>query len=92
MITKEEIQNIAMLARLSVKEEEYPAVLRDLQQMTDFADIVRLADISGCEQDVQRHNEGFFAEDEVAPSCCREEILANAPLSDGEFFLVRKRA
>lgn len=92
MITKEEIENIAMLAKLSVTQEEYPALVSDLQQMVDFADTVRCAHININMAEAQEEDEGFFAQDEVCDSYCRDELLANAPLRDGEFFVVRKRA
>lgn len=92
MITKEEIENIALLAKLSVKEEELPSLLADLQQMTEFADIVRCADLSGTDADVHSEAESYAREDSAEPSFDRGQILSNAPLSDGEFFLVRKRA
>ncbi len=92
MITKEEIENIAMLAKLSVKEEEFSALLAQLQQMTEFADVVRCADISGIEEDTQSIAGSFVREDRVEPSFDRGQILSNAPAGDGEFFLVGKRA
>ncbi len=92
MITKEEIENIAMLAKLSVTLEEYPALVSDLQQMIGFADAVRCAHINSNMAEAQEEDEGFFAQDEVCASYCKDELLANAPLSDGEFFVVRKRA
>lgn len=92
MITKEEIENIAMLAKLSVTREEYPALVSDLQQMIGFADAVRRAKVQSCGSEAQKAEEYSLAQDRIGASYCREELLANAPLSDGEFFVVRKRA
>ncbi len=92
MITKEEIENIAMLAKLSVTQEEYPALISDLQQMIEFADAVRDAKLQSYESETQKEDECFLVQDEVSVSYERAELLVNAPLSDGEFFVVRKRA
>lgn len=92
MITKEKIENIAMLAKLSLTEDEYPALASDLQQMKEFADTIKSADVSGNTADIICDEEDFGREDCTKDSFPRDEILANAPLSDGEFFLVRKRA
>ena len=91
MITKEEIENIARLAKLYVKEEEFPSLISQLQQMTEFADTVKNADVNGfVSTDTSPAQSGRA--DEVKESLPREQVLANAPLCDKEFFVVRKRA
>lgn len=91
MLTKEEIENLATLSKLSLTEEEYPKLCEDLQKMVDFADIVRNADLSEYDFKETETFPDAFREDRVGNSLSREQILSNAPLCDEKYFVVRKR-
>ena len=92
MITKEEMDNIAMLARLRISQEEYSAFNKDLQRMVGFVNVIREADTKDAEGGFTSLSDCAFGTDEVKASLSREQILENAPLCDEEFFVVRKRA
>lgn len=91
MITKEEFENIATLARISKGEEEYLRFAEDLSRMVVFAD--KIKDVSTDDGDfflVDRSAE--LREDRVEPSFERADILSNVSDSQDGYFLLRKRA
>ena len=90
MIDREEIRKIARLAKLSVPEEELDGLTADMDQILSFADTINAAGVQGEEFDSVSGLSNAFREDEVVPSQDRRELLANAPASDGETFLVPK--
>lgn len=92
MITKEEMDNIAMLAKLRISQEEYSALNKDLQRMVGFVNVIKEADTKEVESDFMSSFDCAFGTDEVKASLPREQILENAPLCDEESFVVRKRA
>lgn len=92
MITKEDIENIALLSKLFVPEEELDALREDMQGIIDFADTINNSDIEGVEFDNIAGLSNQFREDVVVESLSVEEILKNAPDQAQDHFLVRKRA
>lgn len=92
MITREDIENIALLSKLFVPEEELDALREDMQGIIDFADTINNADIEGVEFDNIAGLSNQFREDVVVESLSVEEILLNAPDQAQDHFLVRKRA
>lgn len=92
MITKEDIENIALLSKLFVPEEELDALREDMQGIIDFADTINNANIEGVEFDNIAGLSNQFREDVVVESLSVEEILKNAPDQAQDHFLVRKRA
>lgn len=92
MITREDIENIALLSKLFVPEEELDALREDMQGIIDFADTINNADIEGVEFDNIAGLSNQFREDVVVESLSVEEILKNAPDQAQDHFLVRKRA
>lgn len=92
MITREETEKIAMLARLRLSQEEHFALSRDLQQMVGFVNTVSEVETGELTGDFTDCFDNVFRRDDVRVSFPREQILANAPLYDEEFFVVRKRA
>ena len=85
MVTKQDVENIALLSKLHVPEEELEALTVDMQSIIDFADTINNAS----EQEEEFDN--AFREDVVPTSYPSEEILKNAPEQAEEHFLVRKR-
>jgi aspartyl-tRNA(Asn)/glutamyl-tRNA(Gln) amidotransferase subunit C len=83
------VQKVASLARLSLSEDE----LRSSgEQLTTILDYVRLleevdtSDVAPLPHPVPAEN--VFRDDRIVPSLPREAALANAPKSDGQFFIV----
>ena len=92
MITKEEFENIATLARLSADEREYNRLAPDLSAMVAFSDKIKETVLEESEDYTRNTGETLLREDEVKASCDFAEILSNAPCSQDDFFLLRKRA
>ena len=87
MVTREDVENIALLSKLFVPEEE----LDGLQEIIDFADTINNAPTDGEEFDDINNLSNVFREDEVVESYDTKEILSNAPEQAEDHFLVRNR-
>ncbi|MGN0559262.1 MAG: Asp-tRNA(Asn)/Glu-tRNA(Gln) amidotransferase subunit GatC [Acutalibacteraceae bacterium] len=92
MITREDIENIALLSKLYVPEEELDALTQEMQNIISFADTINNAAEDGTEFDNINNLSNAFREDEVVPSYSNEDILRNAPDSAQDHFLVKKRS
>ena len=92
MVTREDVENIALLAKLYVPEEELDALTKDMQEIIDLADTINNAEEPGEEFDNINNLSNVFREDEVIESLKCAEILSNAPEQAEDSFLVRKRA
>ncbi len=90
-VTKELVEKLAHLAKLSFNEEEKAEVLEDLSKMIDFVDKLNELDTTGVEPLIHMSSEvNILREDKVGGSVTREEALKNAPSTSGEFFTVPK--
>ncbi len=92
MITREEIENIALLSKLSVSEDEMDFLVHDMQEIIDFADTINGAMQTDLEFDDIDNLSNAFRQDVVIGSYDREDILKNASDTQKDHFLVRKRA
>jgi aspartyl-tRNA(Asn)/glutamyl-tRNA(Gln) amidotransferase subunit C len=84
-----DVQKVASLARLSLTEDELKSAGEQLTTILDYVRLLDEVDISGVE--AMPHPvpaENVFREDRILPSLTREAALANAPKTDGLFFLV----
>ena len=91
MVTKQDVENIALLSKLHVPEEELEALTVDMQSIIDFADTINNASEQEEEFDNINNLSNAFREDVVTTSYPSDEILKNAPEQAEEHFLVRKR-
>lgn len=85
----DEIRKIAYLARLDLSEEEAASLAPQFQQVLTFVEQLNQLDTSGVEPmttalDVINR----WSDDSIQRSLSRQDALANAPASDGEYFLV----
>lgn len=88
-LSREEVQKVALLARLKLTSEELELMTRQLNQIVEYVEQLREVDTTDVEplaHPLPVTNR--FRDDEVRPSLPREEALKNAPDHDGEFFLV----
>ena len=88
-ITTEMVDYISQLSRLSLPEEEKAAMTAQLEQIVGYMDVLNTLDTTGVEP--MSHVfpvKNVTREDVVEPSQDRGELLANAPVPDGEAFLV----
>ena len=92
MVTREDIENIALLSKLFVDESELDALTEEMQKIVAFADTISSVQVDTGEFDNINNLSNAFRADEVRPSLPVEEILRNAPEQAEDHFLVRKRA
>lgn len=90
-ITRSEIRHVAKLARLELQEEEERLMTDQMNNILSYMDKLNELDTSAVAPTthaIQLQN--VFRKDQVEPSLEREEVLANAPQSDGASFVVPK--
>lgn len=89
MISREEVQHVARLARLSLTDEELERMREQLDAILAYIDTLRELDVEGVEPTshaVPLVN--VMRDDDVTPGLSQEAALANAPDRAGEFFRV----
>ena len=91
MVTREDVENIALLSKLFVPEEELDGLTKSMQEIIGFADTISSAPSSDGGFDNINNLSNVFREDEVIPSYPSAEILKNAPEQAENHFLVRNR-
>ncbi len=88
-LSREEVLKVATLARLKLTDAEVDQFTEQLGKVLAYVEILNELDTTDVEpmaHAVELQN--VFREDEPRPSLPREEALANAPKTDGRFFLV----
>ena len=90
-ITKEQVEHVAKLARLTIDEAEKEKLTRQLGQILGYIAKLNELDTAGVEPTSHAFPmKNIFREDQGRPSLDREEILRNAPERTEEFFKVPK--
>ena len=92
MVTREDIENIALLSKLFVDEKDLDSLTEEMQKIVSFADTINQVQVKTGEFDNINNLSNVFRSDEVKPSLPPTEILKNAPEQAEDHFLVRKRA
>ena len=90
-VNSELVNNIAHLARLHFTDHEKKEIEKDLQRMISFVEKLNEIDTTGVEP--LKHMStlsNVLREDETKGSVSRDEVLQNAPATDGIFFKVPK--
>lgn len=86
-IDDETMENVCILAKLSLTDQEKEKAKRDMQEMLDYVDKLDELDTSGVEP--MSHifgDQNVFREDVVTNGDNRREMLANAPkVKDGQY-------
>lgn len=91
MVTREDVENIALLSKLFVPEEELDNLTKSMQEIIDFADTINNAPSDGDSFDDINNLSNVFRDDTVIESYDTQEILKNAPEQAEDHFLVRNR-
>lgn len=86
-IKNEDIKHLAKLSMLNLSDEEIEKYAQNMQDIVGFANTVNELDTDGIEESAFI-SEAFnvFRKDEVKESLSREELLKNAPSSNGEAY------
>lgn len=89
MITREDVEHVARLARLELSEAELEQMRVQLAAILGYIDKLRALDVTDVEP--TSHAVGLvnvMREDDVVPCVPNAEMLANAPDPVGELFRV----
>lgn len=89
-LTREQVQHIATLARVGLGEGDIERFSDQLSEILEYFERLRQVDTEGVPPTAHTlplHN--VMRDDIPAPAFEAEEIMANAPLREGEFFRVR---
>ncbi len=85
-LSKDQVKQIARLARLKLTPDEIERFTRELTVIVDYFEQLQGIDTEGIEPRNQFITvENVFREDKVRPSLPRDMALCNAPDSDGEY-------
>lgn len=90
-IEREEVLKVATLARLRVSDADVERLTAQMNSILSYMDKLNELDTSDIPPMAHALSLATpFREDEVRPSLEPAEALANAPSSDGAFFIVPK--
>ena len=89
MLSRQDVNKVSLLARLSLSESELATMTEQLGQIVGYVEQLNELDTSAVQPlshplDVQN----VLRDDVLQPSFDRDAILANAPHADGECYLV----
>ena len=90
-ITKDDVSYVSVLSRLYLDDHEIEAMTKDLNAILEYADKLNELDTSSIpptSHAIPLCN--VFREDKVKPSLSIDDVLLNAPDSDGNCFKVPK--
>ncbi len=89
-LSREEVLHIARLARVALTEDEITRLSEQLSNLLENFEILQGVDTEGVFPTAQSVTlQSVMREDAVAPSLPPEDILANAPRREGDYFRVR---
>ncbi|MEM1305231.1 MAG: Asp-tRNA(Asn)/Glu-tRNA(Gln) amidotransferase subunit GatC [Planctomycetota bacterium] len=88
-ITADEVEKVALLARLTLGPDQRDAMTSELAQILGYVEQLGEVDTAGVEPMVHAvETSNIFREDEVGPGLPREAALANAPKPHPTGYLV----
>ncbi len=89
-LSREEVLHIARLARLGLTDAEVNKLSQQLSKILESFEVLQQVDTSGVPPTAQPNIlKNVLKEDKIKPSLSQDEVLANAPHRDKEFFRVR---
>ncbi len=89
-LSREEVLHIARLARLGLTETEVDKLREQLSNILENFEALQQVDTTDIPPTAQAiAQQNVVSDDEVAPSLPQDQVLANAPQKEGNFFRVR---
>lgn len=88
-LSREQVEKVSLLARLQLSAAELETMTSQLGQIVGYVE--QLAELDTDKVQPMSHPvdmQNVFRPDELRPCLDRKEILANAPHTDGEYYLV----
>ena len=90
-VTKKDLENVAVLSRLRVPEDEQETYIQQMDAILTYMDNLSDVDTENVKPTTYAlPMSNVFREDEVKPSLPREAALSNAPLKENGYFKVPK--
>ena len=90
-ITKEEVKNVALLARLELNEEEISNHVEQLEKILEYIKQLESIDTNNVPCTTRAIEvTNVFRKDEKKNSDCTEELLELGPSKEGKYFKVPK--
>ncbi len=90
-ISKDEVARVAALARLKCSDDQLELYARQLGDILQYMDTLNELETEGVEPLYSPiAHQRAFREDEARQESSREEVLSNAPETDGTYFIVPK--
>ena len=89
-LSREEVTQIATLCRLGLSDEEVERLREQLSNILEQFEVLKEVDTEGVEP--TGHSvalQSVMREDEPRPSYDKEDILANAPVREDDYFRVK---
>ncbi|OGO23175.1 MAG: asparaginyl/glutamyl-tRNA amidotransferase subunit C [Chloroflexi bacterium RBG_16_51_9] len=89
-ISRDEILHIALLARVGLTEAEVDKLSEQLSNILENFEILKQVDTTNIPPTAQSIAlQNVVSDDVIAPSLPLNDVLANAPQQEGDFFKVR---
>ncbi len=90
MLSKEEVQKIASLARLKLTEKEIEEMGKDLSSILDYFKLIEKADVSDVLPDFYSGSKNVMRDDRKEEVKEARKIIEQAPMKEGKFVKVRE--
>ena len=91
MISRQQIEKIALLARLKIEESEMDHFTAQFNQILGFIEKLNQLETTGVEPTSHSSKfENVLREDEVIPFKLQPQVFEEAPEEEGQFFKVPK--
>ena len=89
-LSREEVLHIARLARVALTDDEIKRMSEQLSDLLEHFEVLQKVDTTDVPPTAQSIDlQSVMRADEVLPSLPPEDILANAPRREDDFFKVR---
>jgi aspartyl-tRNA(Asn)/glutamyl-tRNA(Gln) amidotransferase subunit C len=90
-LSKDDVRHVAKLARLALTEDQLDTLRPQLESILHYVAQIGQADVAGVEPMAHALPlANVLRDDVVEPSLTIEQVLQNAPETDGRFFKVPK--
>ena len=88
-ISRDDVEKVSLLGRLSLSTEELDRMTTQMVQILEYMELLREVDTEGVEPMAHALDvSGVFRDDRARPGLDRDRALANAPNRDDQCYLV----
>jgi len=89
-LSREEVLHIAALAKVGVTDSDVEKIREQLSNILENFEVLQKVDTQGVLPTAQAVGlQNVIMPDEIRPSLPKEDVLANAPHREGDFFKVK---